>query len=135
MPVLAAAVCFVALANMDGQEAVRKVNFTVFKPNSAPIGYQLVRADVVANGKAIRLTYLNRDSKNSFDLLETAASGSSAASNIKNLINTGSTGVEVTSDSTFVTMRKGSTDVAFVGTLISQPSAKKVVDSLVIWKK
>lgn len=135
MPVFAAGVCFIALSNMDGQDAVRKVNFTVFKPNSAPIGYQLVRADVVANGKAIRLTYLNRDSKNSFDLLETTANGSSASQNIKSLINSGSTGVEITSDSTFVTTRKGGTDVAFVGTLISQPSAKKVVDSLVIWKK
>lgn len=130
--ICAAALSAPVLPDSALAEAARKVDFPVFRPNSIPLGYSLIRASVSSGttGKVVRLTYLNKESKNAFDLVQGRAGSGTPDSGARQLLR--QAGLEIDSDTTFVSVRRSQTDVAFLGTLISLPSARTLVQGLTV---
>lgn len=127
----------VTVTELPLNAAPRGFDFSVFRPNGLILGYELTSARVykLSNGSktVVKMTYYNKASRNQFDLIQTKSQGS-APSHIRGLVKDGSLELELLPESTFVTLRRGSTDVGFVGTLISGPSAERVLKDMKVWR-
>jgi hypothetical protein len=118
--------------------APKGYDFSVFRPTGLILGYELTSARVyklAQGGKAVvRMTYFNKASRNQFDLIQTKSQGSAAGSHIRGLVKEGHLELELLPESTFVSLRRGTTDVGFVGTLVSGPSAERVLKDMKVWR-
>lgn len=106
----------------------RVLGFTAYIPNSTAIGYELAASETkVHDGKQVlRLTFVNKKSQNSFDILESEANGA-VCSRPNAALTAGLFPVSVMEGDVVVALRKGKTDLLLVGSLMSEPSAKKML--------
>lgn len=110
--------------------------FAVYRPDSIPVGYKLVRANLYTweSKSLLKLTYTNRTALTQMDLVQCPSTKSPHGQNIKSLLSAGKVELDIAPEMTFVTSRKSSTDLGLAGTLITAPSAEKVLQSMVLWK-
>ncbi len=110
--------------------------FTVYRPNSIPVGYKLVRAHLYTweSKTLLKLTYTNRAALTQMDLVQSPSTKTPHGQNIKGLLSSGKVDLDIAPEMTFVTSRKSATDLGLAGTLITAPSAEKVLQSMVHWK-
>lgn len=127
----------VTVKNLTLSKVPNEAGFTVYRPSSIPVGYKLVKASLYTweSKSVLKLSYVNRASFTQMDLMQSPSSGSSHASHMKGILHSGKVEMDLSPETTFVTGRKSSTDICLAGTLISAPSAKKVIDTLIVWKK
>ncbi|MCG9895701.1 MAG: hypothetical protein MH204_09520 [Fimbriimonadaceae bacterium] len=112
------------------------VPFTAYRMVDVPVGYSLVKSELhtLAGGrKVLKLRYLNRSARNEFDILQTEAGSGSTESLVRSLTREGALNVSVLPESTFVWTRRGRTDIALIGTLLSDPSAMEILKSSRPW--
>jgi hypothetical protein len=111
-----------------------QVPFAIYRPSTVHVDYRLVvsRMFDYEGTPVLRLTYINREKRHQFDLVQfEAKSGRSA----KALVESKKLGLEMTEDTVFLTDKKGSTAIGFVGSMLSVPSAKQLVADLSLWRK
>ena len=106
--------------------------FTVFVPDEAALGYNLTCFETGdLTGKTIvHMTYVNKKAQNSFEILESQSQGE-AGSQLKKILDGNLFAVSTMEDDTVVSIRKGKTDISLVGSQISDPSAKKMLERFV----
>lgn len=127
----------VTVKNLTLSKVPNEAGFTVYRPSSIPVGYKLVKASLYTweSDRALKLSYVNRTSFTQMDLIQSPASGSSHSSHLKGLMHSGKIELDISPETTFVTGRKSGIDIGLAGTLISTGSAKKVIDTMAVWKK
>ncbi len=127
----------VTVKNLTLAKVPGEAGFTVYRPSSIPVGYKLVKASLYTweSKSVLKLSYVNRTSFTQMDLMQSPSSGSSHAAHMKAILGSGNVEMELSPETTFVSGRKSQTDIGLAGTLISAPSAKKVLDAMVVWKK
>lgn len=127
----------VTVKNLPLSKVPNEAGFTVYRPSSIPVGYKLVKASLYQweSKSVLKLSYVNRTSFTQMDLIQSPASGSSHSSHLKGLLNSGKVEMDLSPETTFVTGRKAGTDIGLAGTLISVGSAKKVIDTMAVWKR
>lgn len=127
----------VTVKNIALTKVPDEAGFTVYRPSSIPVGYKLVRASLYSwdSKSVLKLSYVNRTSFTQLDFLQAPSSGSSHSSHLKTILGSGKMEMDVAPEMTFVSGRKKETDIGLAGTLISGPSAQKVLDAMVVWKK
>lgn len=110
--------------------------FAVYRPDSIPVGYTLVRANLYTweTKTLLKLTYTNRKALTQMDIIQSPSTKATHGQNIKSLLSAGKVDLDIAPEMTFVTGRKSSTDLGLAGTLITAPSADKVLQSVVLWK-
>lgn len=110
--------------------------FSVYRPNSIPVGYKLVRANLYTweSKSLLKMTYTNRSAMTQMDLVQCPSTKAPHGQNIKSLLAAGKVDLDIAPEMTFVTNRKSSTDLGLAGTLITAPSAQKVLETMVLWK-
>lgn len=126
----------VTVKSLPLDKVPNQAGFAVYRPNSVPVGYKLVRANLYTweSKSLLKLTYTNRSALTQMDLVQSPATKSSHGQNIKSLLAAGKVDLDIAPEMTFVTNRKSSTDIGLAGTLITAPSAQKVLENMVIWK-
>ncbi len=147
---LTAVICTMALATTpattlknDWNEIASSVPFTTYRLGVDAIGYELIKAETVKvevdenlpglpAREALHLTYMNKASKNIFDIIQSPGGAKvNTRWHIKRLMSVTPFGLQMDETTTLITKRIGNTDVGFMATLISEPSAKYLVDRLV----
>jgi hypothetical protein len=114
------------------------LDFTLYRPAQAAPGYSLTQAVLFAQPdgrKTVRLTYTNPQSRNQFDLVQAPARGEGSESHMRSILDKREVQLELWADTTFVTLRRGKVDMAFVGTLVSEPSALQLLKNTQPWPK
>lgn len=126
----------VTVKSLPLDKVPNQTGFTVYRPNSVPVGYKLVRANLYTwdSKSLLKLTYTNRSAMTQMDLVQSPSSSASHGQNIKNLLAAGKVDLDIAPEMTFVTNRKSGTDLGLAGTLITAPSARKVLENVVLWK-
>lgn len=123
-------------------EVATKLGMELFAPEKTARGFSMVSiqvAELVGNdpfglGKrpAVRMRFVNKSTATSFDLYEVAsAPGVDAAKHLDWLLKSGTFEGGVTTHDTVSTMKRGQVDLAFVGGLVSEPSAQQLLKRLV----
>lgn len=133
---LATLVCATTLSTPASPHAViAKAGFPVYGFSKHTIGYKLTQAQVheIHGGKKVlRLTYSNNASRDTLDLLQMpTGGGATPASRFKSIVKTGYVPLAFEANTTFVAGRKGKTDIGLFGTLLTKPSAEKLLQKLV----
>jgi hypothetical protein len=124
------------------EELKTQAGFQIYIPDSAHIGYTLREATITsvqADGqlpgigarKAVRLNYRNDRTSHEFDLLQSKTTSQiNALKHGRRLIQMAKFPIHVDEHTTTFGVKKGSTDVAFFASLISEPSAKTLLGDL-----
>lgn len=128
---LAALVAITVVAT-DLNQASASVKFPLFVPDESAIGYKHTGTEIseLEGRKVVRLTYTNAKAQNSFDLFEYPASGT-VGSGLDRIIQAKVFTVGIMEGDVVVSVRKGKTDVSLVGSLMSNPSARKMLERVV----
>lgn len=128
---LAAFVALTAIAT-DLNQASANAQFTLFIPDESAIGYKHSGTEMaeMEGRKVVRLTYTNSKAQNSFDLIEYPAAGA-IGSGLSRIMDAKTFNVGIMEGDVVVSIRKGKTDVTLVGSLMSNPSAKKMLERVV----
>lgn len=117
-------------------DVAKMVGYDLYAPNEIARGYTLrsiTLADIptstsfsgLKERKAVRMTFVNSKTSAAFDIVQSKTNKSTnSATHMKWIINRGSFEMAITKHHTVVYQKFGNNDVAFVGTLISEPSAK-----------
>ena len=110
----------------------KTASFAVFVPDESAVGYVLTAFEVgdVQGRSVVHLTFTNKKALNSFELLEYEGKGP-AGSGLKSILGANVFAVSTMEDDTVVSIRKGKTDISLVGSQISDPSAKKMLERFV----
>jgi len=125
---LATLVALTAIAT-DLNKAAATTGITLYVPDESAIGYRLSGTEIaeLEGRKVVRLTYTNVKVQNSFDLFEYPSAGA-VGSGLAKIVDSKAFNIGIMEDDTVVSIRKGKTDVSLVGSLMSNPSAKKMLE-------
>ena len=117
--------------------AHQQAGFQLYVPDSAAIGYKLTEVEVatISGRKVVHIKFVNAKAMNSFDLLEASSQDSSAPdSDLRAILSANVFPVSAAEGDILVSIKKGKTDVMMVGSLMSAPSAKKMLERSTIVK-
>lgn len=131
MPVVATLVAALMLANAPAtpaeqlSAAAKSVSFTTYVPDSVALGYSLTRVSVaeIKGHKVIHAVYTHQSHQNSFDLVMSPAGKLSRADLLGNKLE-----ITASEDDTVVMVKRGKTDLLLVSPLMSDPSAKRLLE-------
>lgn len=105
---------------------------------ATPSGYEvaLTESNRLASGEVIiRIRYLNASSKHSIDILQAASrEKSTAATHGKEILAAKLFSLPGSGGATTVFRRKGKTDFVLIGTMMSERSASRILDTLSLVK-
>ncbi len=130
------------LRTADLAVAAQEAGFEIYVPQGLPVGYELREAvivNVAADGqlpglgsrKAVRLNYRNDRVSHEFDLVQSKSSAAiKPERHGRRLVEIARFPIHIEPTTTVVGVKKGSTDVAFFGSLISEASAKTLMGDL-----
>lgn len=115
------------------------LTFEAFRPNQVALGYSLRKAEMLnlgtANGgrkQVLRLHYTNPNTWNSFDLVQMPVTpGLSTRDAIHEVMKLKVMDVPNDPSMTIVLRRRGHTEIGFYGSMLSVPSAEKLIDEMV----
>lgn len=125
------------------QEVATLAGFGLYSPNNTARGFSLKSVEIVDAPKnsqlpgldarkAVRMRFLNKSTSTAFDIYQTkTTSSTSLEKHMKWLTHSSLFEASVSKQDTFAVARRGTTDIAFVGGLVSEPSAQELIRRMV----
>lgn len=122
------------------------VGMALYAPDDTARGYSLTNIEYVKVGSdssmpglkdryAVRMSCVNNKTKGAFDIFQSRGGGSvSPERHMQWLVGSGLFEFAKAPQDTFVAIKRGDVDIAFVGGLVSQPSAKELLSRTVLIK-
>ncbi len=128
------------VVRLDTASWMERISFEAYRPGQRPLGYELTlveKAELnLPSGKhpVLRMHYTNRVAKNSFDLIQLPViPGATTDQALRAVLRSNAFDIAVpmeTGVTTYVHLRKGKTEVGFIGSIISGPSAMAVLEEM-----
>ncbi len=111
------------------RKAAVSAGYDLLAPDNTARGFKLSLVEVATShpAKAVHMRFVNEQTTIAFDIFQAPASGEDARSHMKQVIQGGFFECEIAQFETFVALRVDAVDVALVGGLISEPSAKELI--------
>lgn len=110
------------------QKVARQVGYDLYAPDNTARGFKLGKLEFAkSDSLAVHMRFVNDSTTTAFDIFQAPASGTDAHNHMKSIIQGGPFESGIHEFDTFVTLRLDSLDVALVGGLISEPSAKELL--------
>lgn len=119
---------------------VRQVPFAPYQLGAYALGYEFRKADMTYVGDAqapggrravLRMHFTNPTARNSFDIIQTTRSGAlTTEQSVKQVLKLKTFEIPNDGTMTMVYRRAGTVEIGFVGSIISGPSAQRVLDAM-----
>lgn len=128
------------LIPLERESYVRQVPFTSYRLGDYALGYEFRRADMTYVGDpqapggrrpVLRLHFTNPTARNSFDIIQTPRSGALTTEQaVRQVLKLKTFEIPNDGTMTVVYRRAGGLEIGFVGSIISGPSAQRVLDAM-----
>jgi hypothetical protein len=123
-------------------EVAAMTDSVLFAPDKTARGYSMRSIEIsklpqgyfsgLGSRYAVRMRFINQATSSAFDLYQVSSSAKvDAVKHMSWLLKSSTFEGNVDKHDTFVSMKRGTTDLAFVGGLVSEPSAKELLKRLV----
>lgn len=128
------------LIPLERETYVRQVPFTSYRLGAYALGYEFRKADMTYVGDAqapggrravLRLHFTNPTARNSFDIIQTTRSGAlTTEQSVRQVLKLKTFEIPNDGTMTMVYRRANNVEIGFVGSIISGPSAQRVLDAM-----
>ena len=123
------------------RDVAKMVGMSLFAPDKTARGFTMRSIEMaklsggelgMTEGYAVRMRFINKNTSTAFDIYQMKSSGSVDATKHMNwLFGKGVFEGGVSKHDTYVSLQRGGMDLAFVGGLVSEPSAKELLKRFV----
>lgn len=135
------------MSPMTDHQAIREVaeiaGFALYAPSEIARGFSLRNIEVVKlpadsrfagvrERNAVRMTFVNKTTADHFELIQAPATQATPQRQMEWVVNRGFFEVMRGKNDTFVSLRRGNSDIALLSGLITAPSARIVIEKSVL---